>query len=114
MTAISKATAEHYVWGANCDGWHLVKQTGVSVIHERMPPGTSEVRHYHQKAWQFFFVLSGTAIFELNGEQHTLAAMQGIEVAPEAPHQMLNRSDGPVEFLVISLPPSHGDRVLAE
>lgn len=108
---ISKATAEHYLWGANCDGWHLVKQPGVSVIHEQMPPGTSETRHYHLKAWQFFFVLSGTATLEIAGQRETLHTFEGVEVHPEAPHQMFNLSDQPIEFLVISMPPSHGDRV---
>ena len=38
---ISTAAAEHYVWGSNCDAWHLVKQEGVSVIEEAMPAGSS-------------------------------------------------------------------------
>jgi mannose-6-phosphate isomerase-like protein (cupin superfamily) len=108
---ISKDTAEHYTWGQACDGWHLVKAADLSVIHERMPPGTSEVRHYHNKSRQFFFVLIGTATLEVDGDQHTLTAQQGVEVAPGTPHQMFNTSDQDVEFLVISQPPSHGDRV---
>lgn len=36
---ISKANAEHYLWGGDCDGWHLVKNQNLSVIHERMPSG---------------------------------------------------------------------------
>ena len=39
---INKETAEHYLWGNNCYGWHLVKQPELSVIHELMPPGTFE------------------------------------------------------------------------
>ncbi len=53
---VSKQNAEHYVWGGKCDGWHLVKKQNLSIIHERMPPHTKEVRHYHTKAHQFFFV----------------------------------------------------------
>jgi len=30
---ISKETAEHYAWGQNCDGWHLVDSVELSVIH---------------------------------------------------------------------------------
>jgi hypothetical protein len=37
-----KETAEHYAWGKGCDGWHLVKNIDLGVIHERMPAGTSE------------------------------------------------------------------------
>jgi len=32
---ISKQCAEHYIWGDQCDGWHLVKNNDLSIIHER-------------------------------------------------------------------------------
>lgn len=111
---ISKESAEHYIWGSNCDGWHLVKKDSLSVIHERMPSGTSEVRHYHDRAGQFFFVLSGQATLEVDGEEHVLLPMEGLEVAPHLPHQMFNKSDQEIEFLVISQPNSRGDRVAAD
>jgi mannose-6-phosphate isomerase-like protein (cupin superfamily) len=110
---ISRHTAEHYTWGANCDGWHLVKRAELSVIQERMPPGTAEVRHYHQRARQFFFVLAGTATFDLDGERKTLGPQQGIEVPPGAPHHIRNETQSDLEFIVVSQPASHGDRVLA-
>ena len=103
--------AEHYVWGNGCDGWHLVKESGLSVMEERMPPGTAEIRHYHRRARQFFYVLSGQAAMEVGGETFTLARGCGMEVAPGVPHQIRNESGEPLEFLVISQPPSHGDRV---
>ena len=61
MHPISRSDAPHYVWAGTCDGWHLVQATGLSVIEERMPPGTHEVPHRHAHARQFFFVLSGVA-----------------------------------------------------
>jgi mannose-6-phosphate isomerase-like protein (cupin superfamily) len=109
---ISKHTAEHYIWGGKCDGWHLVKNEALSVIHERMPAGTSEVRHYHETSRQFFFMLSGSATLEMNGENITLHPNEGAEVPPLVPHQMFNRSNGDIEFLVISQPNSKGDRIL--
>lgn len=108
---ISKQNAEHYVWGNQCDGWHLVKQKDLSIIHERMPGNTSEVRHYHHYARQFFFVLSGTACMELNGEVIMLNAQEGVEVPPSVPHQMQNITNEEVEFMVISQPNSRGDRI---
>ena len=57
MTAICTATAPHYVWGEGCDGWHLVRAAELSVIEERMSPGTSEKPHLHTRARQFFYVL---------------------------------------------------------
>ncbi|WAH38772.1 cupin domain-containing protein [Alicyclobacillus dauci] len=108
---ISKENAEHYIWRGICDGWHLVKQDDLSIIHERMPRGTSEVRHFHNKSRQFFFVLSGMATLEVDGDQHVIREFQGIEVAPGTPHQMMNTSQEDVEFIVVSQPMSHGDRV---
>lgn len=109
---ISKENAEHYAWGRGCDGWHLLKSAELSVIHERMPPGTSEVRHYHTRARQFFVVLSGTAMLELAGRREILREHEGIEVPPGVSHQMCNESEREIEFIIVSQPPSHGDRVL--
>jgi mannose-6-phosphate isomerase-like protein (cupin superfamily) len=109
---MSKETAEHYVWGMGCDGWHLVKTAELSVIYERMPTGTSEARHFHTRARQFFFVLTGTATLEIAGVRQVLRAHEGLEVPPKVPHQMFNESDQPIEFLVVSHPASHGDRLL--
>ncbi len=108
---ISKDNAEHYVWGDGCDGWHLLKRPDVSVIHERMPPGTREARHYHGRARQLFFVLSGRATLEVQGRREQLAPHQALEVEPGVPHQVFNDAPEPLELLVISCPPSHGDRV---
>jgi mannose-6-phosphate isomerase-like protein (cupin superfamily) len=111
---ISKETAEHYIWGQNCDGWHLVKNGDLSIIRERMPPATSEVRHFHEKSRQFFYILSGEAMIEIEGVREILKAGQGVEVPCGTPHQMFNNSNEFLEFLVVSCPPSHGDRILVK
>lgn len=79
-----------------------------------MPLKTSEVRHYHQKAKQFFFVLSGQATIEVNGEVILLNEHEGMEISPEVPHQMINNSDWDIEFIVVFTPTSKGDRILVE
>lgn len=111
---INTKNAEHYTWGGNCDGWHLVNLDELSIIQELVPPGAKEVKHYHNKAWQFFFVLSGEATLEIDGETHVLSAKEGIEVPPLTPHQLRNESEQDVIFVVTSKPKSHGDRVLVE
>lgn len=110
---ISTAAAEHYVWGAGCDGWHLVRTPDLSIIQERMPPGAEEVRHRHRRARQFFYVIAGQLEVEVEGMRHRLEAGAGLEVAPGTAHQVSNRCAGDVTFLVVSQPPSHGDRELA-
>ncbi|MEO7361577.1 MAG: cupin domain-containing protein [Gemmatimonadaceae bacterium] len=114
LRKITTDVAEHYVWGSQCDGWHLVRTPSLSVLAERMPPNTSEVAHRHHVAQQFFFVLSGELVIESAGTRHVLHAREGAHVPPHVVHQALNLSAAPVEFLVISEPPSHDDRVIAD
>ena len=110
----SCSTADHYGWGEPCDGWHLVRAGALSVIEERVPPGSREVRHRHAAARQFFYVLAGVLTMEVDGTRHRLAPRTGIEIAPGAAHQAINESDAETEFLVVSAPPSHGDRMAAD
>ncbi|WP_051039354.1 cupin domain-containing protein [Chlorogloeopsis fritschii PCC 9212] len=65
-----------------------------------MPPGTSEIRHYHQRSRQFFFVLSGEATIEIAGKRQVLRQHEGVEVSPGIPHQIFNKSGQDLEFLV--------------
>jgi uncharacterized cupin superfamily protein len=109
----STKTAPSYLWGDGCGGWHLVRAAGLSIVEERMPAGTREVRHWHARAAQFFYVLAGTLTLEVEGERHVLPARTGIELPQGTAHQAMNESGEEVEFLVISTPPSHGDRIEA-
>jgi len=110
---VSLAIAEHYTWGAGCDGWYMVRHASLSVIRERMPPGAAESRHLHQVARQFFLVLSGVARLEVEGSHYELAPGEGLEVPPGAAHQIFNPGAESLEFLVVSQPHSHGDREAA-
>ena len=110
---IDRSSAEHYVWGDVCDGWHLVKSQEMSVIAERVPPGARETRHFHPTARQFFYILSGRATIDIDGERIELESGQGIEIAPGTTHQFINDSPDDVHFLVVSHPTTRGDRVEA-
>lgn len=111
MKPVSISNAEHYIWGENCDGWHLLKRDDASVIQERIPAGEMEVTHYHNIARQFFYILEGTGMMQVQDETITLKKGEGIEIPPGIPHQFRNDSEEEVHFLVVSVPKSHGDRV---
>lgn len=112
MPVISIENAEGYNWGENCIGWHLVKSKDLSVIQESVQQGSTEVKHYHQKSEQFFYVLSGIATIDLEGHRYQLKPKQGLHIDPGKAHQLSNQHTQELMFLVISTPPSHGDRVL--
>lgn len=110
MEVVNIKNAEHYVWGDGCDGWHLLKSSDVSVIREKVPPGKSELRHRHIRSEQFFYILSGEATIEAGENRTILRPGDGLHIPPRVPHQFKNESGRDVEFLVVSAPPSHGDR----
>jgi len=107
----STKNAEHYTWGAQCEAWHLLKSESLSVIEERMPPGTSEQLHYHERAQQVFYILSGTATFDIDGKLKTVEANQSIHIPPKTKHFIRNNGKADLHLLVISEPRAHGDRI---
>ena len=108
---VNKETGRHYVWGGDCDGWHLLETESLSVIEERIPPGGGEVLHWHGKAQQLFYILSGEATFESDGLEALVAGGEAYHVRPGVRHRIRNLGTGDLRFLVISEPKSHGDRV---
>jgi len=110
VSVVSKQTAQHYVWGAGCDGWHLAASKNLSVIQELVPNGASEVRHLHAQSEQFFYVLHGIATLEVAGAVYTLSVNESLHVPAGVAHTLSNQHAQPLEFLVVSTPPSHEDR----
>ncbi len=108
---VSTDTGRHYVWGNGCDGWHLVESSSLSVIQERIPLRAGEVMHYHERAQQLFYVLSGVATFETDGGLTEVGAGEAFHVLPGERHKIQNTGSSDLHFLVVSEPRSHGDRV---
>ncbi len=107
---VTKENSEHYHWGDNCSGWHLVKSKNLSIIEEYMPGNTQEQKHYHKKAEQFFQILKGTATFEIEDDSIEIKEGTGIHILPNTNHRIRNDQSHPLEFLVISAPTTHEDR----
>lgn len=111
LNKVSIQNAEHYTWGINCDGWHLLKTESLSVIQERMPAGTFENLHYHCKTQQLFYILAGEAIMEIENKVFVLSANESLHIPKKVEHKICNNGNSDLLFLVISQPKSHGDRV---
>ncbi len=75
-----------------------------------MPPHTSEIKHSHQIAQQFFYVLSGQATFDVNGQLYLVKPHEGIPIQPGSEHRICNEQEMDLEFLVISQPTTQHDR----
>ena len=110
LRRVSTRNSEHYTGREQCDGWYLLKGENLHVIQDRMPPGACEVMHFHRQSKQLFYVLGGVLTMRAESKSVTIPAGEAVVVEPPTPHQASNESGEPVDFLVISSPPSHGDR----
>jgi mannose-6-phosphate isomerase-like protein (cupin superfamily) len=104
----------HYIWGNDCKGWNFVDMDALSVKQELMPPNAVEQLHYHKYATQFFFIITGSAIFYIDGEIKTLNPQQGIEIRPGQKHRVSNHSHTDLEFILTSHPSTKNDRINVE
>jgi mannose-6-phosphate isomerase-like protein (cupin superfamily) len=107
----SIANAEHFTWGDKCDGWWLLKSPNFTVIEERMPPGKMEKRHYHTQTEQFFYCLEGELLIENGDKAITLKSRESLYISAGTIHKVKNIGTEPVQFLIVSLPDAHDDRI---
>ena len=101
---------KHYLWCSQCDGWNLVDEQALSVKLEHMPPYTEEALHVHQQAQQFFFILKGEAVFEVDGTINTIKAEEGIHILAGESHRIINQSSDALHFILCSHPTTINDR----
>lgn len=100
----------HYKWGNNCDGWVFVDTNELSVKQELMPRHTAESLHYHKNAQQFFFILKGSATFEVEGKSYSVQQLEGFYIAAGKRHRIINNTNSNLEFILSSQPSTNSDR----
>lgn len=112
MKTVSKyQSLKHYKWGGDCDGWNLVDESSLSVKQERIPAGASEELHLHQHAQQFFYILKGTANFEVENENIEVHPGEGLHIEAGKKHRIINAGAEELEFILCSQPSTKNDRI---
>ena len=76
-----------------------VEAFGVNVIV--MPPGYQGVPHYHEEQDELYFVHSGTARVEVDGEERLLGPGGMVHVASTTPRCVSNAGDDDLLLLVV-------------
>lgn len=110
LEPVGRDNAPHFTWGNGCEGWTLLADSRLHVLHERMAPGTAEQRHRHERTAQIYVILDGTATVEVAGQDIAVAAGEGIELPRGESHQIRNETAETLEFLVASSQPPRDDR----
>ena len=69
--------------------------------HVTMDPGCSFGYHPHEHETEFYYILSGEAIFNDNGTEVVLHTGDIAETGGGASHSLENRGDVPVELIAL-------------
>src|SRR3954447_19516543 len=97
----------YYTWGKDCEAWNLVSNRDFDVKVERMPAGSEEILHFHSRSQQFFYILKGRAVFEIDEVILLLHPGDGLHIEAGRAHRIMNKeNEGILEFLVFSQPPT--------
>ncbi len=79
-----------------------------SLAEASLPVAGATQRHYHRKSEEFYFILTGTAEMEVDGEQRQVGPGDAILIPPGSWHQISAITD--LRFLCCCAPPySHAD-----
>lgn len=86
-------------------GPDTVGRTGVEVLRGIIEKGKGPEPHAHPGIEQVCFMISGTAVAAVNGEERELKAGDACYFPPDAFHTFTVTSDEAAEVLVIYTPP---------
>lgn len=94
----------------NADNSSLRNQ---SLAHATLSPGQSTARHFHPRAEEIYFVLSGQGRMEIGEESQTLQTGDAVAITAGTPHSISNVGEVELNFLCCRAPAySHEDTVL--
>lgn len=70
-----------------------------------IPPGKASRKHYHPVAEESYYILSGTAQLEIDGETATLGPGDSVVLLPNQVHQISNAAEDDLVLLAVCVPP---------
>ena len=73
-------------------------------VHVVIPPGKSSQAHYHRRAEETYYVLSGVGRMILDGREFNLTAGQACLIMPGQVHQIFNDQSFDLTFNAVSAP----------
>ena len=81
----------------DCDGRY-------AVFHLDAPPMTGPPLHVHTREDEFFYLLDGELVFEVDGICHTVKAGGSVGLIRGTPHRYQNFTDQTARLLIVTTP----------
>jgi mannose-6-phosphate isomerase-like protein (cupin superfamily) len=83
-----------------------------SLAEATVPPGRPTQRHYHKLSEEFYFILEGSGVMEIDGENREVVPGDALLIPPGAWHQITATET--LRFLCCCAPPyAHEDTYFA-
>ncbi len=73
----------------------------------------SMLRHLHREQEEFYLVLDGTAMIDVDEARYKVGERDALAVPARAWHRVSNVGVGPLTFLVVAAPPTADDAEIA-
>jgi mannose-6-phosphate isomerase-like protein (cupin superfamily) len=81
-----------------------------SLAEATVPAGSATQRHYHKQSEEFYFILEGHGLMEINGETQGVGPGDAILIPRHAWHQITASSSSALRLLCCCAPPyAHDD-----
>lgn len=79
-----------------------------SLAEVTIPPGTTIQEHYHEKAEEIYYIVSGEGLMTIDGEQTTVSAQDAVIILPGQRHKIGNSGTEDL-VMIVNCAPSYSD-----
>lgn len=88
---------------------------GGGVAHATVPIGEKSMTHIHKNSQEIYYILRGSGIISIAGEERAANPGDSIFIPPKSEHNIRNTGKEDLELLCFSIPEyTHEDTVLKE
>ncbi len=75
-----------------------------SLAEARIAPGLTTPPHYHPKTEEIYYIVAGSGLMTIDGEQQLVGPADAISIPPGATHQIHNSGDDELVLLCCCCP----------
>jgi mannose-6-phosphate isomerase-like protein (cupin superfamily) len=76
-----------------------------SLAEATIEAGASTVRHHHRVSEEIYYIVAGSGLMEIDGEERPVGVGDAILIPPGAWHTISATGDGPLRLLCACAPP---------